>query len=75
MYSPEVHYLVRKEMYKDERRNVARHQLIHLAKLSNPDNRESLRRMVGWIGAHMVKWGLKLRPDNQHQHQTIIQQG
>ena len=74
MYSFEVHYLVRKEQYKDLRRDVARHQLIRIATLRQPDNRGSLRRMAGWIGTQMVKWGSKLQR-NDHQRQTLTQQG
>jgi len=61
MFSPEIHYLVAQEKYKDLRRDVERHQLIQLARLQRSDNREPLRRMAGWLGARLVAWGSKLQ--------------
>ena len=70
MFSPELHYLVGQERYKDLRRDAARHQLIQTTRLGRPDKRESLRRMAGWIGSQLVTWGSKLQ-----QHQTLTQRG
>ena len=73
MFSHEAHYLIRKEQYKDLRRNAARHQLINTALLGRPNNGKSIRRMAGWFGSRMIKWGAKLQ--HQDQHQTAIQHG
>ena len=70
MFSPEVHYLVGKEKYKDLRRDAERHQLIQIATLRRPDKRETLRRMAGWIGSRLVTWGAKLQG-----YQTLLQRG
>jgi len=75
MYSPEVHYLVRKEMYKDLQRDVARHQLIRAVTLRQPNNEDRLRKIAGSIGAQMVKLGLKLQHYDQGQHPTLTPQG
>jgi hypothetical protein len=70
MFSPDVHYLVSQEKYKDLRRDVERHHLIQIARLQGPDKRESLRRMAGWLGAHLVTWGSKLQ-----RYQPVTQRG
>ena len=74
MYSPDVHYLVCKEISKDLRRGAARHQLIRTALLQRPDNRESLRKIAGRIGTRLVSWGLVLQHYEQGQQQTLTQQ-
>jgi hypothetical protein len=70
MFSPDMHYLVGKEKYKDLRRDVERHQLIQIASVRQPDKREPLRRMAGWFGSWLVMWGSMLQG-----HQTSTQQG
>lgn len=75
MFSVEIDYLVRREQYKDLQREAARQQLIQTAKLRPSSNMESLRRMAGWIGDQMVKWGSKLQHYDQCQHQTLTQRG
>jgi len=73
MFSVEIEYLVRKEQYKDQQRDVARQQLIQLAKPRPPNNTVSLQRMTGWLGAQMVKWGSRLQHYDQYQHQKLSQ--
>jgi hypothetical protein len=75
MFSPEVHYLVCKEISKDLRQNAARQQLIKTAGLRRADSRESFRRMASWVGTRLVTWGSKLRRYDQGRHQTLTQRG
>ncbi len=76
MFSPEVHQMIFEEKYKDLQRELDHHQLVKTALLRRSDNRESYRRMAGWIGSRMVAWGSKLQRYNQSQRQTtIIQRG
>ena len=70
MFSPEAHYLVGKERYKDLRRDVERHQLIQIASVGRPAKRESLRSIAGWLGSRLVTWGSKLQ-----RYQTLPQRG
>jgi hypothetical protein len=70
MFSPDIHYLVGQEKYKDMRRDAERHQLIQTARLGRPDKRDSLRRIAGWLGAHLVAWGSRLQ-----RYQTLPQRG
>jgi hypothetical protein len=70
MFSPDIHYLVSKEKYKDLRRDVERHQLIQIASVRRPDKRESMQRVAGWIGAQLVAWGSKLQ-----RYQPVTQRG
>jgi len=70
MFSPDIHYLVGQEKYKDMRRDAERHQLIQIARLGRPDKRKSLRSMAGWIGSQLVTWGSKLQG-----YQTLTQRG
>ena len=70
MFSPDIHYLVTQEKYKDLRRDVERHQLIQIAGVRRRDTRASLRRMSAWLGAHLVMWGSKLQG-----YQPVTQRG
>lgn len=74
MFLSEVDYLLRREQYKDLRRDAARHHLIRIVMPRQPDKGASLQGMAGWIGAQMVKWGSKLQRNN-HQRQSLTQQG
>ena len=75
MFSFEIDYLVHKEIYKSRQQELAHRQLIQIAKFQQPDNSKSLRRIVGWIGAWLVKQGAKLQGYDRGQHQTLIQRG
>jgi hypothetical protein len=70
MFSPDIDYLVSQEKIKDMRRDAERHQLVQIARLQKPDNSESLRRIAGWFGAHLVMWGSKLQ-----RYQPVTQRG
>jgi hypothetical protein len=70
MFSPDIHYLVSKEKYKDLRRDVERHQLIQIATLQGLDKRGLPQRMAGSLGAHLVTWGSKLQ-----RYQPVTQRG
>lgn len=73
MFAVDIDYLVRKEQYQDWQREVARLQLIHTATLRPSPNTVSLRRMAGWLGTQLVKWGSRLQYHDQYQHQTLTQ--
>ena len=75
MFSAELHHLIYEEKCKDLAREAVQHQLIKTAMLRRPDNKESVRRMAGWFGFQLVRWGSKLQHYNQGQHKTIIQHG
>jgi hypothetical protein len=61
MFISETHLLVRQEQYKDLQRKAARRRLIQSAGLQQSKSSARDWRIVGWIGAYMVKWGLKLQ--------------
>ena len=75
MFSPDIHYLVGQEKIKDLQRAAERHQLIKIARLREPDKRESLRRMAGWVGSQLMTWGSKLQRYDHSRHQTLNQRG
>ena len=75
MFSAEIHQLINEEKIKDLRREAERQQLIKVAMLHQPDSRVPVRRMAGWFGFQLVKWGLKLQHYSQGQRQTVIQRG
>jgi hypothetical protein len=75
MFSYETHYMISKEQQKDLQRAAERHQLIKIAQLQQPKNRGLARKMAGWVGPQMIKWGSKLQNYNQVQHQTAVQRG
>ena len=75
MFSPDIHYLVGQEKYKDMRRDAERYQLIQIARLGRPNERESFRRMAGWVGSQLMAWGSKLQHYGHGQHQTLNQRG
>lgn len=71
MFSVEIEYLVRKEQYKDQQRDIARRRLIRIAQPRHTNNTVLLRRMTSWIGVQMVKIGSKLQQHDQYQHQVL----
>jgi len=60
MYSPDVHYLVCKEISNELRRDAAHYQLVRAAMSQRPNNGKTHWKLAGQIGARLVKWGLKL---------------
>jgi len=61
MFSPEIHFLVGKEQYKDRRREIERRQLMQITRVGKLANRKPLRKVAGWFGTRLVMWGLKLQ--------------
>jgi len=53
--------LVQREHYKDLLQEAEHERLIRAAGLRQPGNRRLHRKVAGWIGAQMVKWGWKLK--------------
>ena len=54
-------FLIRQEQYKDLLREAERERLIRAAGLRQPGNWRLRRKVAGWIGAQMVRWGWKLQ--------------
>lgn len=61
MLPNEVNYQVSLEQHQDRLRAMERHQIIELAGLQRGANQEVHRRVVGWLGGLMVRWGLILQ--------------
>ena len=53
--------LVQREHYKDLLQEAEYERLIRAAGLRQPGNRKLHRKVAGWIGAQMVRWGWKLQ--------------
>ena len=53
--------LVQREHYKDLLQEAEYERLIRAAGLRQPGNRRMHRKVAGWIGAQMVRWGWKLQ--------------
>lgn len=54
-------FLVRQEQYKDLLWEAEHERLIQAAKHRQPGNQRLHRKVVGWIGIQMVRWGWKLQ--------------
>ena len=54
-------FLVCQEQYKDLLREAECERLIRAAGLRQPGNRRLHRKVAGWIGTQMVRWGWKLQ--------------
>ena len=75
MLPNEVNYLVSLEQHQDRLRAMERHQLIELAGLQRRANQEVHRRVVGWLGGQMVRWGLALQnygPNPQRSSEAAV---
>ena len=59
--TPEMHYLVYKEQYKDRLRDMEHQQLLQAAGLQQGISLKLYRKAVSWLGVQMVKWGSKLQ--------------
>lgn len=53
--------LIAKERYKDLLWEAEQERLIQAAGLRQPGYRRVHRKLAGWIGAQMVRWGSKLQ--------------
>jgi len=53
--------LVQQNHYKDLLQEAEHERLIRAAGLRQPGNRRLYRKVAGWIGAQMVRWGWKLQ--------------
>ncbi len=61
MLPNELNYLVSLEQHRDRLRALERYRLVQLADLQRASNRDMHRRVVGWVGGQMVRWGLALQ--------------
>ena len=75
MLSYEIQNLVYKEQHKDRQRAAEQHQLIKVASLRQDKNIGPVRKVAGWLGPQLVKWGSKLQKYNQVHRQTATQRG
>lgn len=73
MHSLEIDYLVMQEQHKDRLRNIERERLIQAAGLQHGIDLKSYRKVTGWLGKQMVKWGSKLQEyDTTSPSETYI---
>ncbi|MBI1877676.1 MAG: hypothetical protein HYR94_05505 [Chloroflexi bacterium] len=56
-------FLARKEHYKALQREVEQARLVELVKLHQPQKEKIYRKLLGWIGGQLIRWGLKLQQD------------
>lgn len=61
MLPNEMNLQVSLEQHQDRLRGLERHQLIQLAGRQRAANRVVHRRVVGWVGGQLVRWGLVLQ--------------
>lgn len=61
MLPTHIHFVVRYEQYQDWLREAAQERLIEAVKLSQIQEPSLLRQTANWLGAYVVKWGLKLQ--------------
>jgi hypothetical protein len=54
-------FLIRQEQYKDLLREAERERLIRAAGFRQLGNRSLHRKIAGWLGTQMAKWGCKLQ--------------
>jgi len=54
-------FLTRQEHYKDLLQEAEHERLIQAAGLRQPGNWKLHRKVAGWIGTQMVRWGWKLQ--------------
>ena len=54
-------FLAYQEHYKDLLRELEHERLIRAAGRRQPGNWKLRRKVAGWIGAQMVRWGCKLQ--------------
>jgi hypothetical protein len=56
-----IDFLVTQEQYKDLLREAEHERLIQAAGLRQSGSWRLHRKVAGWIGARMVRWGRKLQ--------------
>jgi hypothetical protein len=61
MLPNEWDYLLSLEQHRERLRNLERRQLVQLASRQRAANQAIHRRVVGWIGGRLVRWGLALQ--------------
>ena len=61
MLPNQVHFVVRYEQYQDLLWEAEKERLIEVANLSQVHEGGLLRQTANWLGAYVVKWGLKLQ--------------
>ena len=61
MLPNEMNFQVSLEQHQDRLRGLERHQLVQLAGRHRAPDRAIHRRVVGWVGGQLVRWGLVLQ--------------
>ena len=60
MQLPEMNHLVFIEQHKERIREIEHNQLLEAAGLKDADL-TAPRKIAGWLGAQMIRWGAKLQ--------------
>ncbi len=61
MLSPELDYLLLKEMHEERHRKMARQEMLNIAKGGNYNPQKLQHKAAGWLGGQMLKLGAKLQ--------------
>lgn len=64
MWQSDIYYLVRKERQQDLLQEIARDQLVQVARQQRSKDQPVSRKIITWLGGQMVKWGVKLQNYN-----------
>ncbi len=71
MLTPDTIYLIKKELHEDKIRQLQRWQLLQEAGLNNIQQNLP-KKVAGWLGNRMVKWGAKLESYGTTTHSKAI---
>ena len=71
MLPNDIDFLARQERYNEMQREVEREWLITLTKLQQPEQQGIRRKVMGWLGGQLIRWGLKLQHDNLTQIKSL----
>ena len=71
MLSPETTYLVKQEQHKDRLQQLRQQQLLQQVGL-NKSRWETHKKVAGWLGNRMVKWGVKLESYSTATHSKAM---
>ncbi len=61
MFSPETHQQVLQEQRKDKLADMENKRLLQGAGSQPVTHTKSNRKIINWLGAHMISWGAKLQ--------------
>jgi hypothetical protein len=64
-------FLARKEYYKELQREAEHARLVDATRFHQPVTKIIHRKLLGWIGDQLIRWGLKLQQDKVTQGYKI----